>query len=83
MTGWAERRRVEALERDHDRDRDRRIALTVPCLEAGCAAVVGAECLNLRTREPLENQAAHDKRIKAGKAASTEDTGNSEAGRPE
>jgi hypothetical protein len=61
MTSWAERQRDARLERDYERG----IANRVPCPEPGCEASAGETCRNLRTGEPLEHQAAHDKRIKA------------------
>jgi hypothetical protein len=48
---------------------DRLTAETVPCPEIGCHAGVGETCRNVRTGLPLEHQAAHARRIEAGKAA--------------
>jgi hypothetical protein len=64
MTAWAERRRVAALERDHERQ----VALTVACPSPphGCDAPAGKDCRNLRTGLPLEHQVAHRQRVIRG-----------------
>lgn len=66
MTEWANARRLEALERDHDRQQ----ALTVACPPPpwGCEAAVGEECRNVRTGQPLEHQVAHRLRVVASRA---------------
>lgn len=40
-------------------------ALTVPCGESRCNALVGEACINVHTGEPLLKLAAHLSRIRA------------------
>ena len=68
MTSWAERQRAA----DETWRHDRVTAETVPCTEPGCHAGVGETCRNVHTGQPLEHQAAHAKRIEAGRAAAEE-----------
>lgn len=68
MTSWAERQRAA----DETWRHDRVTAETVPCTESGCGAPVGETCRNVHTGQPLEHQAAHAKRIEAGRAAAEE-----------
>lgn len=65
MTSWAERQEEARLHRDYERQ----LAERFPCPEPGCEVPAGVRCRNLRTGEPLEKQAAHDKRIRAAEAA--------------
>ena len=44
---------------------ERATAETVLCPEPKCHAEVGVTCRNFWSGEPLENQTAHEKRIKA------------------
>lgn len=71
MTSWAEQQRAA----DETWRHDRLTAETVPCSEPGCGAFVGETCRNVRTGQPLEHQAAHAKRITAGRAAAEETQG--------
>lgn len=70
MTSWAERQRAA----DETWRHDRLVAETVPCDEPGCHAPVGETCRNVRTGDPLGKQAAHARRIEAGKQAAAEET---------
>lgn len=63
MTGWAERQAAADATWRHDR----LTAETVPCTEPGCGAGVGQTCRNVHTGDPLEHQAAHARRIEAGR----------------
>lgn len=65
MTSWAERR----LAADATWRHDRMAAEKVACSEPGCGAGVGETCRNVHTGDPLGCQAAHARRIEAGKAA--------------
>jgi hypothetical protein len=40
-------------------------AVTVPCGESRCNALIGERCVNIHTGEPLLKQAAHLSRLKA------------------
>jgi hypothetical protein len=71
MTSWAERQRAA----DETWRHDRVTAETVPCTEPDCGALVGETCRNVHTGQPLERQAAHAKRIEAGRAAAEETQG--------
>lgn len=71
MTSWAGRQRAA----DETWRHDRVTAETVPCAEPGCHAGVGETCRNVHTGDPLEHQAAHAKRIEAGRAAAEETQG--------
>lgn len=73
MTSWAQRREDAANERAHDFKRARRLARLVPCTEPGCEKPAGEDCWNVRThQQPLENQAAHHRRVVAGEAFAAE-----------
>lgn len=65
---WVARQRAADATWQHDRVS----ALLVPCDEPGCQAPVGELCRNLRTGAELEHQAAHRKRIDAGKTVEGE-----------
>jgi hypothetical protein len=79
MTSWAARERAKDLTWQHDR----LLAMQVPCDEPGCGAAAEELCRNVRTGDPLEHQAAHKRRIDAGKAAEVVDVSGPESeGRP-
>lgn len=71
MTGWANDQSAADATWRHDR----LTAETVPCSEPGRGAFVGDTCRNVHTGQPLEHQAAHAKRIAAGRAAAEETQG--------
>lgn len=79
MTSWAARQRAADVTWRHDR----MVAEQVSCPEPGCEVSAGETCRNLRTGAPLEHQAAHGRRIDAGRAAeAVEGVGDDEARRP-
>ena len=59
MTGWAEERRLEGLEHDHERQQAEQVA----CPE--CGAVVGERCSNVHDGKPLGKLPAHWRRLRA------------------
>lgn len=63
MTGWAQGKRYDDLERDHEIAR----ALTLACEEPGCGAKAGEICNNLRDHLPLLKQVVHLCRRQAGR----------------
>lgn len=40
-------------------------AVTVPCPEPRCSALIGEVCINVHTKQPLRHLPAHDSRLKA------------------
>ena len=68
MTGWAERQREAALEKDNERLEAEQVA----CPE--CSAGVGETCRDVHNGQPLGKLPAHWRRIKAASQAAAEES---------